>query len=36
MTGRPCGNDKFLNKLEKLFGRRLRALPWERPSKKNK
>jgi putative transposase len=36
MTGRPCGNDKFLNKLEKLFGRRLRALPWGRPSKRIK
>ena len=36
MTGRPCGNDRFLKKLEKLFGRRLRALPWGRPRKSNK
>ena len=36
MTGRPCGNDRFIKKLEKLFGRRLRALPWGRPRKNNK
>ncbi len=34
MTGRPCGDDRFMKKLEKLFGRRLRALPWGRPRKK--
>ncbi|MCR4289641.1 MAG: hypothetical protein NUV86_05200 [Candidatus Scalindua sp.] len=26
MTGGQCGNDRFLKRLEKLFGRRLRAL----------
>jgi len=36
MTGRPCGNDSFMKKIETLFGRRLRALPWGRPSKTNK
>ncbi len=36
MTGMPCGNDSFLKRLEKLFGRRLRALPWGRPRKSNK
>jgi putative transposase len=36
MTGRPCGDDSFINKLEKLFGRRLRALPWGRPCKTEK
>jgi len=33
IMGRPCGDDRFLKKLEKLFGRRLRALPWGRPRK---
>ncbi len=33
MTGRPCGDDRFMKKLERLFGRRLRALPWGRPRK---
>ncbi|MBS1258454.1 MAG: hypothetical protein MAG551_01513 [Candidatus Scalindua arabica] len=33
MTGRPCGNDSFMKKFERLFGRRLRALPWGRPRK---
>jgi putative transposase len=32
-TGRPCGDDSFMKKLERLFGRRLRALPWGRPRK---
>lgn len=32
-TGRPCGDDVFLRKLEKLLGRRLGALPWGRPRK---
>lgn len=36
MTGRPCGNERFMKKLEKLFGRRLRALPWGRPRKIDK
>jgi putative transposase len=35
-TGRPCGDDSFTKKLEKLFGRRLRALSWGRPRKNNK
>jgi len=34
MTGRPCGDDRFMKKLERVFGRRLRALPWGRPRKK--
>jgi putative transposase len=33
MTGRPCGNDRFMKKLERLFGRKLKALPWGRPRK---
>ena len=33
-TGRPLGNDSFLSKLEKLFGRRIRPLPVGRPRKK--
>ncbi len=36
MTGRPCGDDSFINKLEKLFGKRLSALPWGRPRKTEK
>ncbi len=32
MTGRPC-DDRFMKKLERLFGRRLRALSWGRPRK---
>jgi len=33
IMGRPCGDDRFIKKLEKSFGRRLRALPWGRPRK---
>ena len=33
MTGRSCGGDRFMKKLERLFERRLRALPWGRPRK---
>ena len=33
MTGRPCGDDRFMKKIERLFGRRLRALPRGRPRK---
>jgi putative transposase len=36
MTGRPFGGDKFIKKLESLFGRRLRTLLWGRPQKGNK
>ena len=36
MTGRPCGDDSFTKKLEKLLGRRLSALPWGMPRKNNK
>jgi len=32
-TGRPWGNDAFLNKLERRLGRRVRALPIGRPRK---
>jgi putative transposase len=35
-TGRPCGGNEFIVKLEKLLGRRLSALPWGRPRKSNK
>jgi hypothetical protein len=34
MTGRPLGSDGFVSKLERLLGRRLRALPEGRPRKK--
>ena len=30
-TGRPCGDDRFISRMEKLLGRRLGALPWGRP-----
>ena len=35
-TGRPLGSDSFLSKLEKLLGRRVRALPVGRPKKREK
>lgn len=31
MTGRPCGDDIFIELMEGVIGRRLRALPWGRP-----
>ena len=34
-TGRPCGDDRFMTKLESLLGRRLTALPRGRPRKGN-
>jgi len=33
LTGRPLGSDVFISKLEKLFSRRLKALPHGRPRK---
>ena len=33
MTGRPCGDESFMDKMEDIMGRRLRALPWGRPRK---
>lgn len=33
-TGRPCGGESFIEKLEKILGRRLRALPEGRPRMK--
>ncbi|MFQ5835099.1 MAG: transposase [bacterium] len=33
-TGRPCGDDFFIEKIESLLGRRLKALPKGRPRKK--
>ena len=33
LTGRPLGSDSFISKLEKLFGKRLHALPRGRPKK---
>ena len=35
-TGRPLGSDSFISKLERLIGRRLRALPVGRPKKKSR
>ena len=32
--GRPLGSDRFVAKLERLLGRRLRPLPVGRPRKK--
>jgi putative transposase len=32
-TGRPCEDDRFAQKIEKLLGRRLAALPRGRPRK---
>jgi putative transposase len=32
-TGRPCGDDRFVMKMEKLLGRKLTALPKGRPRK---
>ena len=32
-TGRPCGDEDFIRKLEGLIGRRLRILPAGRPRK---
>ncbi|MFH1504709.1 MAG: transposase [Candidatus Omnitrophota bacterium] len=34
LTGRPLGDDAFIIKLEKIFGKRLKALPRGRPKKK--
>ncbi len=33
MSGRPCGNDGFIKIIEKIVGRRLRAMPRGRPKK---
>ncbi len=33
MSGRPCGNDRFIKTIEKIVGRRLRAMPRGRPRK---
>ena len=33
MTGRPCGDESFIRKLERRFSRRLKALPHGRPRK---
>lgn len=35
-TGRPLGSDRFLSRLEKLLGRRVRPLPVGRPKKKKR
>ncbi len=34
MSGRPCGDEAFVCRLENLLGRKMRALPWDRPRKK--
>jgi len=36
LTGRPCGDEGFIRKLERAFGRRLQALPHGRPRKPEK
>jgi len=36
LTGRPCGDDKFVEKLELKFGCRLKALAHGRPRKEDK
>ncbi len=33
MTGRPCGDEGFIEKIEEIVGRRLKALPVGRPRK---
>jgi hypothetical protein len=33
-TGRPCGDEDFIKKIEGLIGRRLRTLPRGRPRKR--
>ena len=33
MTGRPCGDDEFIQSIEGLLGRKLPALPWGKPLK---
>jgi putative transposase len=35
-TGRPCGDDSFVNRIEIILGRRLTAFPKGRPRKRNK
>lgn len=34
-TGRPCGDDGFMQRMEGLLDRRLIALPWGRPRRRN-
>lgn len=36
ITGRPCGDDLFIQSIENVIGRRLKALPHGRPRKKKK
>ena len=36
LTGRPCGDDAFIRKIEGIVGRRLKALPRGRPRKDKK
>jgi len=36
LTGRPCGDNAFIQKIEGIVGRRLKALPWGRPRKDKK
>jgi putative transposase len=36
MTGRPCGNELFIDNMESMVGRRLKALSWGRPRKEIK
>lgn len=34
LTGRPCGDDEFITRIEGLLGRPLRAKKWGRPGKR--
>ena len=36
LTGKPLGDDIFITKLEKIFGRKLKTLPRGRPRKNPK
>jgi hypothetical protein len=33
LTGRPCGDDGFMRRIEGILNRELRAKRWGRPSK---
>lgn len=36
MTGRACGDEVFVGRMERLLGRRIKAAPRGRPRKKKK
>ena len=35
LTGRPLGNDKFVENLESKMGRKMTDRPWGRPKKRS-